>query len=48
MYVYKKRGKRYKEQDVLVGPSSVTMVQVLEGLDEGDRIYLAAPEKEVE
>ena len=44
-FVYKKQGNKHKRANVKVGQSSLTMVQIIEGLEIGDTVLLASPEK---
>ena len=45
IFVYKKKGSKHKRMDVKVGQSSLTMVQIIEGLEIDDIVLLSSPEE---
>jgi len=46
LFVYRGNGASPEEVVVTIGKSSETHVQILDGLKEGDRVFLATPAQE--
>ena len=47
-YVYSVDGKKHRVQPVEIGRSTITHVEILDGLEEGQRVLLTPPKEDVE